>query len=876
MAKIQTDEIVKGLLRDSRLGFKDSGEYLREGRCPACDHKELFVRKSMPWRVKCSRENKCGYEASTRELLPELFTNFSKRFRPTKKNPNATADAYLSIDRGFELERIRGWYEQQACQIPGTGKFCPTIRFYMDPERTRYWERLVDQTKQDGQKANFAGKRKPDKSLYRGDAWAPPGQELKDGDPCFIVEGIFHAIALAHTGRKACAAFSCSNFPSNFIEANKGKGIHWVLALDGDKAGKRYMQRHAEKLKSLDEAFDVCLLPDAKNDWDDLYRDRRIKDKFIDWCLYQGRIFMAASVVEKAWHTYRRKRRQKFVLDHDNAIWAIVVDSKFESEAGEQGLDLNDESDMELILEVFKVNISVDRICNVLPHFLYMERDDIMDDQRYVFQVKYKNGPDNLVAWSGNQISTPANFHQALLDTTRGGMFHGTPSNFKQLTRKWMNERMLTVKSIPFTGYDPRTLAYIFQKTAFFNDREIPINDNGYFEIDCTGINTSLQSTAINTHGEFDPAWLPDFVKVFHWQGLATLAWWLGALFAQQIRKKQSSYAFFELTGDAGAGKSTLLEFLWKCVGRDDYEGFDASAASMAGRRRAFNQVSNLPVVLIESDRDGGDPNAKQKQFNFEENKKLYNGRATGTLGIARRNNEVDETLFKGALAISQNAQVDGSDALLGRIVHCHADKNHHSFETRTRARWFESQSSDTVGGFLRQALRNEKRILGIYFKSFEEIEPRFADGGLQVLRVIKCHAQVAAMGRALPVLFPAMETELIEELTEYLYLRAKARETRLKADHPVVAQFWETFDYLNMETKKEEGWLNHAADDDTIAVNLNEYRMACMDYGQELMDFKLLKRLLPESRSHKLVESNKTLWSTKNRKTVRCWVFKK
>ncbi len=33
--------------------------------------------------------------------------------------------------------------------------------------------------------------------------------------------------------------------------------------------------------------------------------------------------------------------------------------------------------------------------------------------------------------------------------------------------------------------------------------------------------------------------------------------------------------------------------------------------ATPAGRRRAFNQVSNMPVVIIESDRDTGEKDAK-------------------------------------------------------------------------------------------------------------------------------------------------------------------------------------------------------------------------------------------------------------------------
>ena len=94
----------------------------------------------------------------------------------------------------------------------------------------------------------------------------------------------------------------------------------------------------------------------------------------------------------------------------------------------------------------------------------------------------------------------------------------------------------------------------------------------------------------------------------------------------QQIRHEQKSFPFLELTGEPGAGKSTLLEFCWRLLGRDEYEGFDLLKATQAGRRRAFSQVSNLPVVLIESDRDNGEKDAKQRQFSFDEMKPFFNG----------------------------------------------------------------------------------------------------------------------------------------------------------------------------------------------------------------------------------------------------------
>ncbi|MFP3595064.1 hypothetical protein, partial [Chryseobacterium sp. SIMBA_038] len=66
----------------------------------------------------------------------------------------------------------------------------------------------------------------------------------------------------------------------------------------------------------------------------------------------------------------------------------------------------------------------------------------------------------------------------------------------------------------------------------------------------------------------FDPSWFSDFFAVHHLNGLAALSWWTATLFVQQIRSKQESWPFLELTGDAGAGKSSLLRFLWRLLGR--------------------------------------------------------------------------------------------------------------------------------------------------------------------------------------------------------------------------------------------------------------------------------------------------------------------
>ncbi|ADU61450.1 MAG: toprim domain-containing protein [Pseudodesulfovibrio sp.] len=886
---IGAEDVVRVLLNDTTYEFKREGGFLRKGVCPSCGKRELFVGTDHPWVVQCGRLNKCGWSSSTRELLPDLFAEFSKRYPPTEQDRNATASAYLGMDRGFDLSKIRGWYEQGAHQFPRSNDFAPTVRFYLDREAGVYWERFIDIRPKDGRKAHFQGS-------YRGMAWTPPNFELQDGDRCFLVEGCFHAIALAHIDIKAAACLSCVNYPAKLIETNKGKGVTWVIALDGDPAGRRDARKHAAALQQAGEKYEVLILPDNGMDWDDYYRAGKLTKAFIQQRLYHGKLFMAESVEEKAYHYYIHTHYRTFILDFRSALYSVEINTTSLRNDLTPGKKDDQEQEPDPIAletrqgwDVFIRHVNVDQISNIYPRFLYMERDEIMEEQRYVFQVNYSNGnPADIIGLEGTNITSPDAFHKSLLNKSRGGTFDGDPRQLKFLRDGWLNSKMLTVTSIPFVGYDRDSKAYVYQQAAYFNGREITLNRDGYFQVGKTGIKTSLNGVSITTDGDFSPDWLDNFHRAFHWQGLALLAFWLGSLFAQQIRAIHKSWPFCEFTGEPGAGKSTVLEFLWKLIGRDDYEGFDVMKATTAGRRRAFNQVSNMPVVIIESDRDNGDKDAKAKQFDFDLCKPFFNGRGTGTLGVARRNNDVEESLFQAALVISQNAEVDGSEALLQRIVHFHVDKRHHGPDSREVARWFERQTSSTVGGFLRTALRNERRILQVYEEAFHKYEALFARSEkIRNERIVKNHAQVAAFGDALGVIFPAMTAERQDKLAAYILARAETREQRLAHDHPIVEQFWESYHYLNSQhDTKVDGFLNHANDDGILAINLQQYREMCQKHGQELPDLKLLKKLLPQGKRHKFVEAGRNVSSRHMTRTdamgrevpraIRCWIFQK
>ena len=112
----------------------------------------------------------------------------------------------------------------------------------------------------------------------------------------------------------------------------------------------------------------------------------------------------------------------------------------------------------------------------------------------------------------------------------------------------------------------------------------------------------------------------------------------------------------------------------------------------------------------------------------------------------------------------------------------------------------------------------------------------------------------------------------------------ALERQAAISADHPLVAEFWDVYEYL--ESLGEGPQVNHSIDPKLIAINLNDFAEKASDHRQNLADLKTLRTLLVNSRSRKLLEVNKATYSAvraaqaanntmaKKSTTVRCWTF--
>lgn len=215
----------------------------------------------------------------------------------------------------------------------------------------------------------------------------------------------------------------------------------------------------------------------------------------------------------------------------------------------------------------------------------------------------------------------------------------------------------------------------------------------------------------------------------FGTQGMVALTLWFGSLYADQIRSAHKSFPFLEATGEAGAGKTTLLTFLWKLLGRSDYESFDPAKSSKAGRARAMGQISDMPVVLLEADRSDAD-RSHAKSFQWDEWKDYYSGGTLATRGVRNGGNDTYEPPFRDTIVISQNAAVDASEAVLTRIVKLHFRKLQVTTESRIAADNLNALQVQELIHSLIRAARAESQVMEEFRRARASMRPSCASAG--------------------------------------------------------------------------------------------------------------------------------------------------
>src|SRR5690606_31661068 len=180
--------------------------------------------------------------------------------------------------------------------------------------------------------------------------------------------------------------------------------------------------------------------------------------------------------------------------------------------------------------------------------------------------------------------------------------------------------------------------------------------------------NKQPRESDINYHsvdaGAHDPVGLKSAIRLgafwaaFGVQGIAALAWTLGAMSAVRIRNETGRFPLLRISGEAATGKQLLLGYLAKLSGKDQFDCHIAERITRAGMSRAIATASGPIVFEFES----AGPDLPWDQL-----KPLFSG---GEVALLRgAGNVVENFTFSGAVILVQQFGVQVPHSIQARSV---------------------------------------------------------------------------------------------------------------------------------------------------------------------------------------------------------------
>ncbi|MEM9966060.1 MAG: toprim domain-containing protein [Asticcacaulis sp.] len=695
------EELLPRLMSD--YGFKDRGTWLQSGKCPACNRREFFTRKENPWVLKCGRANKCGREYAVKDLYPEIFDNWSNRYKRTPEAPNAAADAYLSHSRRLSLAGLLGCYSQEIYRDDHRNLTSASIRFTLPNGAT--WERIIDQPSRFDRKAHFKGS-------YGGYGWLAPDQGyevLARAHRVWITEGIFDALSWRQVGECAVSAMSTNNYPEAFLDqlrktcADLGVRLpELVFAFDAGKAGTEFTLNYVDR--AIEDGWRATAAqpvgegePDD-HDWNELLGRERLTPEHIDTYLWNGRILLARTATEKALLLWEKRRWPSFSFVHDSRTWWASIDAARVKEI----MDKEDVTETAAARHCLEVTC----ISNCAFRVLYFQTDEVSQESHYYLAIDlHGNDQTYRARFSPAALAAGSEFKKALIGAAPGALWEGSTRQLDRIVSQ-QTLGLKTVETLDYTGYSKEHGAYVLGDLAVKGGKVLQVNSEDFFDLGSRQV--KLRSPVRLLHNDYDAEqfrtdWLDTVFTAWRGNGLVAVTFWVMAFFAEQIRKEQASLGYLEMSGKANTGKSTIVLFLWKLTGllNESYEGIDPSKSTMVGYIRTLSRAANLPVVFVESDRKDDMPHAKR--FDWDEIKGLFNGQIGRATGKKTQGNDTYEPPFRGALIIEQNHPVNGDEPVLSRIMQTEWTKDGWSTATKAAAEKIEKWDRDELSGARRR-----------------------------------------------------------------------------------------------------------------------------------------------------------------------------
>ncbi len=210
--------------------------------------------------------------------------------------------------------------------------------------------------------------------------------------------------------------------------------------------------------------------------------------------------------------------------------------------------------------------------------------------------------------------------------------------------------------------------------------------------------------------------------------------------------------------------------------------------------------------------------------------------------------------------------------------------KGNQTEQTRLAVEGLNRWTSHDVSGFMLKCMTKEAEILDVIANRVEAYKAEVrAMPNVAAERIVQNHGQLHALLDALTIILPLTDTQL-QRTHAFITELAIQRQKVISSDHPLIEAFWDIYEFLEGDNEKV---VNHAIDDQLIAINLNQFLEEATSRKQSLPPLPELKGLLTQSQKYKYIEHNKTVKSAVHRKlkrnhpnmklseTKKCWIFK-
>jgi len=811
-------------------------------------------------------------------------------------NDLTIANNYLINERDLDIKLIKGLYKQgqhvNYRNSPNEERI-DTVTFWIDTQAGRkHWSRLINGKTEGGGKSKFHYG-----ESWKGYWWKVPQDNLHKASEIYITEGIFDAIALRMHGFCAVAIMSAHVFPTYALQ-ELGKKCDeqgttrptLIWALDSDNAGKNATKKHLKTLTENEHTLgkwrSKCALPPKQYgkslDWNDLHKlgredaKYRLNNDLMERLLLKGSLLIVDNISDKAVILGKHfESGNSFPIEHKKCLYWCT--RKFKKDE-----------------EIFQIEM----VADFIPQFLTFSQKNGQGGS-YGIKINYPDGTSKTADFSPTELNNADLFSVKITSISPKGVWFGTTAQLKEY-RKRNSDNIQCISEFDSLGYIEEVDAYVFPEVAIYNDKIIECDSNNdAFKIGAHYVKTTAQNPKLKLHADNENPdcdnwmaqnWPLHYHRAFGQDGIVSLAYWMGSLFAEQIRAKQESFPFLEIAGEPGSGKTTMLKFLWKLIGFDNTEGIDFRKYTQVALGRHISQSVNLPIVCIESDH-----NIKGKAYDYDAHKDFYNGYGERGRGFKDHTNNVNTLKFKGSLVFAQNNRINASEAFMQRLIHISSTKKHHNDITRKNAQLLEDASTKDVQHFLFECITSKEDILNDFFTKQRQYEEELRlNPKIKNSRVIKNYAQIMALIDCLNWVLFDVDTidnsfvvkEVIKNALLYTTELAENHETILNTDNVIAEEFWELYYYLTEIYEVNHGGgmrahpiLNHyGSHADEIAINLHEF----LSYAAEarmynLPTYQVLKNALINGKTYEFVcDNHKISRSVINGKRPRCMIFKK